>query len=79
MDYLTVSTAKPKLGRLLDRVLKKGEPVIIRRGNRFLQISEYVLPEPIPQRPTGYFTAAETPAEYERANRLAALSPDRPE
>lgn len=79
MDYLTVSAAKPKLGRLMDRVLKKGEPVIIRRGNRFLQISEYILPEPIPQRPIGYFAVAETPAEYERADRLAALSPDRPE
>jgi hypothetical protein len=79
MEYLTVSTAKPKLGRLMDRVLKKGEPVIIRRGNRFLQISEYVVPDPIPQRPAGYFAVAETPAEYERANRLAALSPDRPQ
>jgi hypothetical protein len=79
MDYLTLSTAKPKLGRLLDRVLKKGAPVVIRRGKRFVQISEYVVPEPIPQRPAGYFAARETPAEYERANRLAALSPDKPE
>lgn len=76
---MTVSTAKPKLGRLMDRVLKKGEPVIIRRGKRFVQLSEYVLPEPIPQRPAGYFAASETPEEYKRANRLAALSPDRPE
>jgi len=79
MDYLTVSSAKPKLGRLMDRVLKKGEPVIIRRGTRFVQISEYVVPEPIPHRPAGYFTVLETPPEYERANRLAKLSPDRPE
>lgn len=78
MDYLTVSTAKPKLGRLLDNVLKKGDPVLIRRGNRFVQLSEYVIPDPIPERPSGYFAVAETPAEYERANRLASLSPDRP-
>lgn len=79
MDYMTLSTAKPKLGRLMDRVLKKGEPVIIRRGTRFVQISEYVVPEPIPQRPAGYFAVRETPQEYERADRLAKLSPDRPE
>ncbi len=79
MDYLTVSAAKPKLGRLMDRVLDKGEPVIIRRGARFVQISEYIVPDPIPQRPAGYFAVAETPQEYARANRLAALSPDRPE
>jgi hypothetical protein len=79
MDYMTVSTAKPKLGRLMDRVLKKGEPVIIRRGKRFVQICEYVVPEPIPYRPAGYFAGPETPQEYERANRLAELSPDRPE
>ena len=63
----------------MDRVLKKGESVVIRRGKRFVQLSEYVVPEPIPQRPAGYFIVPETPAEYERANRLAALSPDRPE
>ena len=79
MDYLTVTADKPKLGRLMDRVLKRGEPVIIRRGKRFLQLSEYIVPEPIPQRPAGYFAVKETPAEYERADRLAALSPDRPE
>jgi hypothetical protein len=79
MDYLTVSTAKPRLGRLLDRVLKRGDPIVIRRGNRFVQLCEYVVPEPIPQRPPGFFAVAETPAEYERANRLAAESPHRPE
>jgi hypothetical protein len=79
MEYLTVSTAKPKLGRLLDRVLKKGSPVVIRRGNRYVQLSEYVLPDPIPERPPGFFAVAESPAEYERANRLTSLSPDRPE
>ena len=79
MDYLTLSSAKPKLGRLMDRVLKKGESVVIRRGKRFVQLSEYVVPEPIPQRPAGYFAVRETANEHERANRLAALSPDRPE
>jgi len=36
-------------------------------------------PDPIPQRPAGYFATKETPTEYQRANRLAALSPDKPE
>ncbi len=33
----------------------------------------------IPERPVGYFAVAETPAEYARANYLAALSPSKPE
>jgi hypothetical protein len=79
MEYLTLSRAKPRIGRLMDRVLKLGEPVIIRRGNRFVQITEYVIPDPIPYRPIGYFAVSETAAEYEQANRLARLSPDTPE
>jgi hypothetical protein len=70
---------KTKLGRLLDNVLKKGAAVVIRRGSRFVQLTEYVLPDPIPERPPGFFSDAEAPAEYDRANRLASLSPDRPE
>ena len=79
MEYMTVSSAKPKLGRLLDRVLRRGEPVIIRRGSRFVQIIEYLVPEPIPQRPPGYFAAVETPAELERVNRLGAWGPHAPQ
>jgi hypothetical protein len=37
------------------------------------------MPESIPQRPAGYFAVTETPAEYARANYLAALSPSKPE
>ena len=79
MEYLTVSTAKPKLGHILDNILKKGSFVVIRRGNRYVQLSEYVLPDPKPERPPGFFAVAEAPAEYDRANRLASLSRDRPE
>lgn len=78
MEYLTLSRAKPRIGRLLDRVLKRGDPVIIRRGKRFVQITEYVVPDPIPIRPIGFFAVAETAEEYDRANRLARLSPDKP-
>jgi hypothetical protein len=79
MAPLTVSAAKPKLEGLVDRVLKKGERVVIRRGKRFVQLTEYVEAEEIPQRPPGYFAVEESPAEYARANRLAAGSPEKPE
>ena len=70
MNYFTVSTAKPKLGRLLDNVLKGGVPVVIRRGGRFLQISEYVVPPPRARGSQETFSAAEEPSEYGRADRL---------
>jgi len=70
MNYFTVSTAKPKLGRLLDNVLKDGVPVVLRRGDRFLQISEYVVPHPKPKGLHEPFTAEEEPPEYGRANGL---------
>jgi predicted RNase H-like HicB family nuclease len=70
MNYFTISTVKPKLGRLLDGVLKSGVPVVIRRGGRFLQICEYIVPPPKPQVSPENFSAAEEPSEYGRANRL---------
>ena len=79
MPPLTVSAAKPKLERLVDRVLKKGERIVIRRGRRYVQLTEYVESEAIPLRPPGYFAVEETPAEYARANRLAADGPAKPE
>jgi predicted RNase H-like HicB family nuclease len=70
MNYFTVSTAKPKLGRLLDNVLKNGVPLVIRRGDRFLQIIEYVVPYPKEKGSHETFTAEEGPSEFGRANRL---------
>jgi len=70
IDFFTVSTAKPKLGRLLDKVLKSGIPVVIRRGGRFIQLSEYVLPDPQPQGLHGPQFAAESQSAYGRTNRL---------
>jgi len=54
MEILTLSQVKPRLGRLLDRVLQ-GEPIVIRKGGRLVQLTEYIVPEPIPERPPGYF------------------------
>jgi predicted RNase H-like HicB family nuclease len=70
MNYFTVSTAKPKLGRLLDTVLKSGIPLVIRRGSRFLQISEYIVPHPRPQGSSESFSIAEAPSAYGPTNRL---------
>jgi predicted RNase H-like HicB family nuclease len=70
MNYFTVSTAKPKLGRLLDNVLKSGNPFVIRRGSRFVQLSEYVVPHPGPVGSPGEFVAAESPPDYGPSRRL---------
>ena len=70
MPYFTVSTAKPKLGRLLDGVLKSGIPVVIRRGGRFVQLSEYVVPEPAHARSPRTFAAEESAAPYGVSSRL---------
>jgi hypothetical protein len=65
MEILTLSQAKPRMGRLIDRALH-GEAVVIRKGGRLVQLTEYVVPEPIPERPMGYFRRR--PADYTRAN-----------
>lgn len=70
MNYFTVSTAKPKLGRLLDTVLKSGIPLVIRRGSRFLQISEYNVPHPRPRGSFESFSTAEAPSAYGSTNGL---------
>jgi hypothetical protein len=66
MEILTLSQAKPKMGRLIEQALR-GEAVLIRKGSHLVQLTEYVMPEPIPERPVGYFRRAA--AEYEIANR----------
>jgi hypothetical protein len=53
MDTLTISMAKARLGRLADRTLKTGQPVLIRRGHRFVQLLPWVPVEPIPLHPEG--------------------------
>ena len=65
MEIFTVAKAKPKIGRLVDRALR-GEPVLIRKGNRMVALTEFVVPEPIPERPVGYFSRQ--PDGYAAAN-----------
>ncbi len=69
MEILTLSQAKPKIGRLIDRALL-GEAVLIRKGGRLVQLTEYAVPEPIPERPAGYFRRPA--AGYAVANKASA-------
>ena len=69
MGILIVTEVQPKMGRLIDRALR-GKTVIIRKGNRLVQLTEFVVPEPIPERPVGHFNRR--PADYALANRAGA-------
>jgi hypothetical protein len=57
-EVLTVSDAKPMLGKLVDRALRS-EPVFIRRGNQFVQLVPAVMPSPVPVYPPGALTRAD--------------------
>ena len=72
MEILTLTEAKPKIGRLIDRALA-GKAVLIRKGGRVVQLSEFVVPEPIPERPVGYFRRRA--ADYAVANRASSNAP----
>ena len=54
MKALTVSQAKPKLGRLLDQA-GAGQEVYLRRKERLYRVEPVTEIEPIPLRPFGYF------------------------
>ncbi len=54
LKALTVSEAKPKLGRLLDNA-GNGKPVYLRRKDRLYRIEPVDEVEPIPRRPGGFF------------------------
>ena len=53
MDAISLSTAKARLGRLADKALKTGQPIIIARGNRYVQLLPWEPIEPIPLAPVG--------------------------
>lgn len=46
MKVLSVSNAKSRLGRVIDRVIKTREPVVIPRGENHVMIAPYHLPTP---------------------------------
>jgi hypothetical protein len=53
MSALTVSEAKAKFGRLADRALRTGKPVLVLRKGRLVQIAPYAPTEPMPIYPAG--------------------------
>lgn len=58
LEALTVTNAKPLLGKLVDRALRS-EPVFIRRGHQFVQLVPAVMPLPVPVYPAGALTRAD--------------------
>ncbi|MGA3283806.1 MAG: hypothetical protein ABSD57_05025 [Verrucomicrobiota bacterium] len=46
MKVLSVSNAKSRLGRVIDRVIKTREPIVIPRGENHVMIAPYHLPTP---------------------------------
>ena len=72
MEILTLAEAKPKIGRLIDHALA-GKAVVIRKGDKLVQLTEFVVPEPIPERPVGYFRRRS--ADYAVANRASSNAP----
>jgi hypothetical protein len=46
VKVINVSTAKSKLGRVIDQVIKTQEPVVIPRGENHVMIAPYHLPTP---------------------------------
>jgi len=46
MKVISVSNAKSRLGRVIDRVIRTREPVVIPRGENHVMITPYQLPTP---------------------------------
>jgi hypothetical protein len=46
MKVMSVSSAKTKLGRVIDDVIKSRQPIVIPRGGRHVVIMPYDLPTP---------------------------------
>jgi mRNA-degrading endonuclease toxin of MazEF toxin-antitoxin module len=53
MSTLTVTEAKASFGRLADRALRTGKPVIVKRKGRLVQIARYAQIDPLPIFPVG--------------------------
>jgi len=71
MNLLSVSEAKPQLGRLADAALS-GQCVLIRRGSEVLQLVRAVLPEPVHVYPPGSFSRSKA----EIAHLMATVTDD---
>jgi antitoxin (DNA-binding transcriptional repressor) of toxin-antitoxin stability system len=70
MKTLSVTEAKPRLGKLVDRALRD-EAVFIRRGRRIVQIVPAVQPDPLPVLRQGALTMTD-----ERVDAINAMPGD---
>jgi hypothetical protein len=71
LKALTVSEAKPKLGRLLDKA-GDGQAVYLRRKKQLFRIEPVTEIEPIPNRPVGYFAVEDNDPMVVLANSAPA-------
>ena len=71
LKALTVSEAKPKLGRLLDKV-GSGQAVYLRRKKQLFRIESVAEVEPIQNRPFGYFAVEDSDPMVALANSAPA-------
>lgn len=69
-EILTLSAARPRIGRIVDRVLLRRQPVLLRRGTQLVQIAPYDLPEPVHSLPLGAYRKREE--DVARVNRAPA-------
>ncbi len=71
MQTFRISEAKRNFGKLFARA-KRGEVVVLQNGSDFMQLVPFVLPEPVPLRPVGYFQPSDE--EIARINAAPADS-----
>ncbi|MBL9186499.1 MAG: type II toxin-antitoxin system Phd/YefM family antitoxin [Opitutaceae bacterium] len=66
MSTLTVNEAKAKFGRLADRALRTGKPVLVKRKGRIVQIVAHTPFEPLPHYPVGSLKVTEREIALDR-------------
>lgn len=77
LKALTVSEAKPKLGKLLDKA-RAGQAIYLRRRDHLFRLEPVAVVEPIPARPFGYFAVEENDPMVVLANSAPpSFTPDK--
>ena len=61
---LTITEARPILGKIFDSVFNRSEPIRIQRGNRVIRLVPEQIPEPIEVLPEGAITISKERAEW---------------
>ena len=66
MSTLTVTEAKASFGRLADRALRTGKPVLVRRKGRLVQIAAFSQTKPMPFFPVGSLNVTQRQIDLDR-------------